>query len=406
MTDPAQANRELRDAFELFNDLSEQLQASYQALQDQVATLTRELYAARSDRLKQLAEKEQVAERLSALLQALPGGVVVLNQHGYVSDCNKVAERLLGQPLKGKRWRDIAGISNLPDLSESQEVTLGDGRIVTISRRALESDGGSVLLLLDVTQVRTLQAQLNRKERLSAMGEMMARLAHQLRTPLATAMLYADHLRKPQLSPQQRDEFAQRIQNGLHRLDHMLNDMLVFSGGARRGDSPVSAGELIEQVKLAMAPRLRDAKARWEVSVDADVPQVCVNQASMTSALSNLVENALQAGGEGVKLTWRVRHRNDRIRLSLQDDGAGIPDNVGERIFEPFYTTRATGTGLGLAVVRAVVDAHQGLIALEQRPGEGACFVIDLPTSAASTQLPSSRSADFEPGATRIRNSA
>lgn len=403
MSDQAQANRQLRDAFELFNEMAEQLQASYQALQDRVATLTRELYAARSERLQQLTEKEQLAERLGTLLQALPGGVVVLNGRGYVCDCNAAAERLLGQPLKGRRWREIPGVGELPECSASQDMTLGDGRTVTISRRILESDGGSVLLLLDVTQTRALQEQVNRQERLSAMGEMMARLAHQVRTPLATALLYAGHLHKPQLSPHQRDEFAQRIQNGLHQLDQMLNDMLVFSGGARRGDTLIPVADLLAQVRTAMAPRLNDTGAQWRVISDSAPLTVCVNLASMTSALGNLVENALQAGGDGVSLTWRVQHAGDSVRLSLQDSGAGIPDGIRERIFEPFYTTRGNGTGLGLAVVRAVVEAHAGSIALDQRAGHGACFVVSLPLGTASGQLPSTRS---DPLHARMRNTA
>jgi two-component system sensor histidine kinase FlrB len=396
MSDKAQANRQLRDAFELFNETSEQLQVSYQALQDKVATLTRELYAARSERLKQLTEKEQLAERLSTLLQALPGGVVVLNQRGYVSDCNTAAEQLLGQRLMGKRWSEIAAVGTLPARSASQEITLGDGRIVTVSRRTLETDGGAVLLLLDVTRTRSLAAQVARQERLSAMGEMMARLAHQVRTPLATALLYAGHLRKPQISPQQRDDFANRIQTGLHQLDRMLNDMLVFSGGARAGDSHISAVDLLAEVESTLAPRLQAVNAQWRVIADADVLGVCVNQASMASAFSNLVDNALQAGGEPVRLTWRVRRSGDRVQITLQDNGCGIPPEISDRIFEPFFTTRGNGTGLGLAVVRAVIEANQGSILLDQEPGQGARFVISLPFAESIEQLPSSRSEPFD----------
>jgi len=407
MTDRAQTNVQLQDAFELFNEMSEQLQVSYQALQDKVATLTRELYAARSERLKQLTEKEQLAERLGALLQALPGGVVVLNQRGYVSDCNNAAEQLLGQPLKGRCWSDIEGVGHVSVGHASEEVRLRDGRIVTISRRLLESDGGSVVLLLDVTQTRMLQAQVNRQERLSAMGEMMARLAHQVRTPLATALLYAGHLSRPQLPLQQREDFVHRIQTGLRQLDQLLNDMLVFSGGARGGDSTVSVIDLLAQVKQSMSPRLAQLDAGWNVAAaDESVVQVSVNQASMVSALSNLVENALQAGGAGVQLTWHVRRQGDRAHLTLQDSGCGIPPANVERIFEPFFTTRTNGTGLGLAVVRAVVEAHQGTVALDQKPGQGACFVVNLPVALPAEHLPSTRSDPYGVPVVRVRSTA
>ena len=379
--------QQLQHAFEQFNDLSEQLQGTYQSLQDRVASLTRELYAARSDRIRQLTEKEQLAARLGTLLDALPGGVIVLDSDGRICECNPAAEAFFERKLVGSNWTDI--VPNPVHGQDMHELTLVTGRIVSLSRRPLESEGGTILLLQDVTETRTLQLQLARQERLSALGEMMARLAHQIRTPLATALLDASHLDQPQLSPEQRTDSKQRLQNCLHHLDEMVNDMLVFSRGGRCGEESVSVLALLEQVRTQLAGRLQSCQADWQVIArQADISLVC-NRAALVGALSNLAANALHAGGEQPSLTWTLENNAGTVRLSLRDNGPGIPETVSAQIFEPFFTTRSNGTGLGLTVVRAVIEAHSGRVMVDHSVPSGACFRIELPSAVPSRHLPS-----------------
>ncbi len=388
MSQPATVSQQLEDAFQRFNELSEQLSGSYAALQARVASLTRELAAARSERLEQLTAKEKLAERLGALLEALPGGVVVLDEDNRICDCNPAARELLGEPLLGETWADVTRRAWSSQAGDTQEVTLRDGRRITLSTRHLANGQGRILLLQDVTETRALQEQVDRRRRLSMMGEMMARLAHQVRTPLATSLLYASQLNKAHLQPDQRDRFAACILDGLHHLDRMVNDMLLFARGGGAGSESVSLPELLEQVRQSLAPRLQALRAGWHVTADGDVA-VVGNAETLASALTNLAANALNACGEGARLEWCLDTQGDEARLVLADNGPGIPEDIRERIFEPFFTTRSSGTGLGLAVVRAIVEAHGGCIRLADAASGGACFIMRLPRDGVPQQMPS-----------------
>lgn len=381
------ASQQLQVAFEQFNELSEQLQDTYQILQDRVASLTRELYAARSERLKQLAEKEQLAERLGALLDTLPGGVVVLDGQGVIREVNPAAEKILGHTLPGKRWLEVVP-QTVNFLQDCHDVVLPNAKVINISSRTLESNGGLILLLQDVTETRVLQDQVNRQERLSAMGEMTAQLAHQIRTPLATALLYASHLNKPQSSQEQHILSSQQLLACLHNLDQMINDMLVFSRGGNSGDELITPAELVEQVHRSLAPQLSAAGAAWQVVNEDKSARIFGNPVSLISALTNLAANALSACGDNACLVWKVMRDKNTVVLSLSDNGPGIPDQLSTQIFEPFFTTRTSGTGLGLPVVRAVIEAHGGSVKLDKTAGAGACFVIKIPV-APPQQMPS-----------------
>ncbi len=387
MNQQAKASQQLQNAFDQFSELSEQLQESYQALQDRVSSLTRELYAVRSERVKQLTEKEQLAERLGVLLNALPAGVVVLNAQGIICESNPAAVQIFKQSLDNRRWQDVMP-AGLLTCQESSDLVLADSRVVNITAQSLETNGGHILLIQDVTETRSLQAQVNRQQRLSEMGEMTARLAHQLRTPLATALLYASHLNQPQASVQQRKDSGKQLLSGLRRLDQMINDMLVFSSGGNSAEEIISLADLIEQVRISLLPQLQEASADWQVAgVDSTVA-LLGNPVSLFGALSNLAINALNAGGEYAQLTWRVYRQANCIKISLQDNGPGIPEQLGEQIFEAFFTTRKSGTGLGLPVVRTVIEAHGGTVQLAAGKAGGACFIIELPASV-QRQMPS-----------------
>lgn len=184
-----QKTERLTDAFRIFNELSENLAHSYQGLQAQVANLSRELSAARHERVATLIEKEKLASRLQQILAALPAAVIVLNAQGQVIDCNNHALEFLGEPLIGEYWQGVVNRSLLPVSDSPRERRLRDGRSVNITRSCLSNDAEQLILLSDVSELRSLQDTLARQQHLSAMGEMVASLAHQVRTPLATAVL-------------------------------------------------------------------------------------------------------------------------------------------------------------------------------------------------------------------------
>jgi two-component system sensor histidine kinase FlrB len=181
-------------AFKAFNELSGELNQTWQALEDQVRHLTIELEAANAQRLKELADKERIARRLQKLLQLLPGGVVVLNEKGKVAECNSAAEELLGAPLENQSWLDIIRQRFAPRKDDGHEISLVNGKRVSLLSRSLDEEPGQIILITDQTETRRLQQSLSRHQRLMEMGKMVSSLAHQIRTPLSAAMLYAGHL--------------------------------------------------------------------------------------------------------------------------------------------------------------------------------------------------------------------
>ena len=380
--------RELQDAFHAFNQISLQLQASYRELEQRVAVLSEELAAARSERLLQLTEKERLANRLRRLLDALPGGVIVLDGAGVVQDCNPAAVALLGEPLCGVVWRDVVCRAFAPQAAEDGEAALRDERRVNVSTRPLVAEPGQILLLQDVTETRALQERVNRHQRLSAMGEMVARLAHQIRTPLAGALLYVSHLARPGLSPAELQRVTDKIRTRLRHLEHMVNDMLLFARGGANAAEEIALQALIEAFAQALEPQLQACAGRLDIA--AGVPDVRLhgNREALLGALLNLGTNAIQACGQGARLSLEARACGADVQIALRDNGPGVSQHVRDHLFEPFFTTRPDGTGLGLAVVRAVVAAHHGAVWVESQSGSGATFVVQLSSAQVPRQSP------------------
>jgi len=372
----------LEQTLSLFNQMSTQLSASYSMLEARVTELKGQLALVSAQRMQELAEKERLAHRLQSLLDLLPGGVIVIDGQGVVREANPVARQLLGQPLVGMLWRQVISRDFAPREDDGHEVSLRDGRRLSIATRSLHGEPGQLVLLTDLTETRRLQDQLSRHERLSALGRMVASLAHQIRTPLSAAMLYASHLNEQALPLEQQQRFAGRLRERLHELEHQVRDMLVFA----RGDLPLSdrlsPDALFVALRSAAEPHVQGLSVRWQC--DAREGELLCNRDTLVGALLNLIENAIQAAGRQSELKIHLYRREQSLRLCICDNGPGIDATTLARLGEPFFTTKTTGTGLGLAVVKAVARAHQGDLQLRSRPGRGTCAILSLPLIAAA----------------------
>jgi two-component system, sensor histidine kinase FlrB len=360
---------ELQKAFVAFGSVSEQLAGSFDSLRTQVLQLRAELAEAR-------AGKEHLAARLSALVKGLPGGVLVLDTNGLIQECNPAAGALLGEPLIAQAFTAVLARAAVSAGGAGEHTELRNGRFVNISRRGLES-GGEVLLLADVTESHLMQVFLSRQQRLMTMGELAAGLAHQIRTPLAAALLYASQMTLPGRSAADLTRCADRTVDSLKQLDKLVNDMLAFAhGGVAR--EVVSVSALLEQVAQWLKPVLRSG-IRLTIRTQAPDLKVRANAPSLVSAVLNLASNALQAATADLDLELLARRApGGRAQIVVSDNGPGVPAHIREKIFEPFFSTRASGNGIGLAIVKSVVEAHQGSVCLASSTG-GATFVIDLP---------------------------
>lgn len=372
----------LATAFDFFNRMSQQLTDAYRDLEQQVKDLTAELARAQVRHEEEVAKKELVTHRLEGLLNILPVGVVVLDVRGRVQQCNPAAMELLGEPLSGESWLDIIRRCFAPRLDDGHEVSLRDGRRVSLATRSLEGQPGQLIVLTDMTETRALQERLSRHQRLSSLGKMVASLAHQIRTPLSAAMLYGEHLTNTELTPDQQQRFAAKLNSRLNHLEQQVRDMLVFA----KGDMPLADRISCEQLAagISAAAETPVAASDSRLTIENAVPrgQLQCNREALVGAILNLVNNSIQAVGSGAQIQIRLTPQAGQLAIRVRDQGPGIDESVKNRLLEPFVTTKSQGTGLGLAVVQAVVRAHQGTLALESSSGEGVCMLIMLPMAA------------------------
>ncbi len=229
-------------------------------------------------------------------------------------------------------------------------------------------------------ETQRLREQAERNARLAAMGEMAAQLAHQLRTPLAAALLYAGNLENPGLPEATRISIAQKTVGRLKHLERLIQDMLLFARGEVLGRESFEVADLLGELAHTFEPL---ARTRGVEFAPAEVPTGLVitgNRKALVGALTNLLENALQASSDNPagKVSLGVAATDDLLAFSIKDNGRGMTPDVVARLFEPFFTTRAEGTGLGLAIARGVARAHNGGIDVASEPGVGTEFVLTV----------------------------
>lgn len=385
MQEVATDRRALEAAFAAFNQQSGLLEECYRSLQARVAELTERLEHAQSARHRELLEKERLSNRLSRLLETLPGAFLVIDGDGVILERNNHATDLLRQPLLGSCWADVVQREFRPCERVDGDLQLRDGRWVNLFRRPLDVEHGEILLLTEVTEVRRMSKLLERQERLSSLGEITASLAHQIRTPLASAMLYLSDFETDDAGDDKRTRRATKALACLRSLDRLVNDTLVIASGAQSEEGIVTIGELLQSVADTISPQLDHDS---DVGVTLDDPDLVVsgNRDALHGALLNLVTNALEAC-ERPQVELSAATVGTEIWLMVSDNGPGIAEEDRDRLFEPFYTTRKRGTGLGLAVVRTVARAHGGNVIVESG-ALGTTFAICLPADRRRSALP------------------
>jgi len=373
----------LQQAFNQFNRLSAQLNASV-------------------DRINQNVERFSPADPDGAnvnprLLDAIPGGVVVLDRHGKVVEANRSARDLLGASLEQQAWRDIVHQVFLPELDQGELKTV-DGRQFSISTRPLGYAPGQVLLLSDVTQTRELQRTAQQNLHLVTMGKMMASLAHQIRTPLASAMLYLSQCVDARLDHETSRGFCEKALARNRHIEKLINDMLVFAHGGQFVTTRFSVSELVDELNEQLLPQLQQRDALLRLNGQDAAAELQGNKDALLGALANLCMNALQACAQQPRIVISIATTiRGLLSISIRDNGCGMDRNTRAHIFDPFFSTKTDGTGLGLAVVKAVVESHQGRIAVYSRPGRGCRFRIFLPCrQALKTQISNGPDSDAQ----------
>jgi signal transduction histidine kinase len=232
--------------------------------------------------------------------------------------------------------------------------------------------------------LRALEAEMARREQLVALGDVAAAFAHEVRNPLNAVSMGLQRLRA-EFAPSPVDEYARFVdlmQGEVTRLNAIVEEFLALARPLPLAPAPVAVDGLLDELAALVAPQAAAAGIDVRVSAPAAAPPVLADRDHLKQVLLNLVLNAVQATGRGGTVTIGAQGLRDRVRLSVADTGPGIPAPVLSRIFDPYFTTKANGLGLGLTIARRIVEAHGGSIDVESEPGHGTRFAVVLPAAA------------------------
>jgi PAS domain S-box-containing protein len=347
-------------------------------------------------------ERAELTERLSEeVTRNMPAGLLVVNATGIISTSNPAAEQVLGiRGLGFRRYSEALGASS--EMTQLIAECLSSGKIfrreevehlppagdtrhlgVTISpiRRGEGKISGAICLLTDLTELAALQQRMQLKENLAALGELSAGIAHEFKNALATISGYAQMIRSESSETEALD-YAERILEQTRNITHVVTEFLKYARPLEIPDERVTLQAMVERVVLEVGEALPQVKIESEGTFgDAGGDEGLLRQ-----ALLNLARNAAEAcaitdGGGRVVVRGDIVHGGEAEfqRISVSDNGPGIPVKVFPKLFRPFFTTKAQGTGLGLAVVQKIIVQHGGQVEVRNRAEGGAEFIVTLP---------------------------
>ena len=304
------------------------------------------------------------------------------------------------KPLR--ELRDSAEAVGRGDFSHRVKVTSKDecGELANVFNRMTENLQASRQKLEEtVTRLENTQAQLVQSEKLSAIGEFVAGVTHELNNPLTSVIGFSELLEQTTTEERQR-RFVERISSSAQRCQRIVKSLLSFARQHAPERKATHLNELIEAVIEIMAYEMRTGNIEVEKQFDPALPQVLVDPHQIQQVFLNVVNNARQAmEGQQRSGILRVRTESlfDRVRVTFQDNGPGISEQNLKKIFDPFFTTKEAGkgTGLGLSLSYGIIQEHGGTIRAESRPGAGAMFIIELPAHVGSNEA--SSQADSSP---------
>ena len=330
------------------------------------------------------------------VIEGMAEGFINVDPAGILRSINPEAESILGVRARdylGKHWRELFSkeewdqiIELLENNTSFYDIEVPPGssdrnhlRASMIPVRVQEGANGMVLFLRDMGEVKGLEAEVRRSERLAALGRLVAGMAHEIRNPLNSISGYSQHLKGKFDSDTPEGKALDVIVKEVDRLNRVITELLDFSRPREPELKPLDLCEIVRSTHALVA---RETSSQG-VTVVEELPKTQVvvmgHADTLKQLLLNLMLNALQAMPEGGVLNIQTGVYGTRPYLRVSDTGPGIPEEKQESIFEPFYTTRESGTGLGLAIVHRIVLDHGAEIRVESSPSAGATFVVRFP---------------------------
>ena len=322
--------------------------------------------------------------QLEAVLDALTTGVAVVSAEGETLRANRAFEQM-----------GFASVSEGSDLERLMERVGSCGKTARLTHSKPEGDldlvvtrvpvgdqgGTQVVTVQDVTEIRRQEQEGGRRRRLEALGRMAAELAHEVRNPLGSIRLFAAMLNDDLQDRPQQADMTQQILIASSSLEAIVSNLLNFASPSETAKRAIDLTALANDACALLAPTsaLRDVRI---TPPSGERCPIVADPEALRQVLLNLLGNALAATGPGGQIQVRTSMRDDCAVLVVEDDGCGIEPELLPRVFDPFFTSKEAGTGLGLSVVHRIVERHDGRITLDSRPGQGTQARVEIPTGA------------------------
>ena len=351
-------------------------------------------------------------------VDAITQAICILDARGVVRRANRIFAGLVGTAvtaLPGRPWLGLlppvwadSVMRALADPGNtSVEVRAGERILLLTAYPTTEADGGAVLVFEDQTEKRRLQDQLIQSEKMSAIGQLIAGVAHDLNNPLASVVGFSDFLAEAGEVPERLAEPLQVIRQEAERAATIVKNLLSFARrqeGERRRQ-PIKP--ILESTLQLLANQLMASRIEATLRVEAGLPDVEVNGNQIKQVFVNVINNGAQAiaeTGQGGRIWVTAKRWLDGVAVSVTDSGPGIPEEIAARVFEPFFTTKpeGKGTGLGLSICQGILKEHGGRLTLEAKPGAGATFIVELPGTTPPAAEPE-RAAEPRAPARKLR---
>ncbi len=372
----------LNEAFDSFTQASRSLETYYAKLSQKVQYLTHELEKKNGQLNEAILEVRESKDYFQAVFQSIGEAIIVLDQDEKISMINRAAETLFEtstNSIKGTMFNDM-DFSVDVNSSGTRLTVKGKKYDIILSRSTVSGPEGSVrgyvILIKDVTRIKELEHQNERNQRLISMGEMAAKIVHEIRSPLCSIELFSNMLSND-LKETAHSEMANGISTGIKSLNNILTNMLLFAKPQKMSFKDVRLSEIVGEILKILAPLVETRGVGIINNIADDI--VTGDSELLKQVFMNIVLNAIQAMPDGGVLKVEMDQKGEFTAVNFIDEGEGIDSGNVEKIFDPFFSTKDKGTGLGLAIAHKIMQSHNGFINAFKNEGKGSTFSVYLP---------------------------
>jgi PAS domain S-box-containing protein len=388
-------------SFGNMGDFTRMMEDSYSRLESRFEDINSRLARVNELLRQSLVERNRLANYMNSILESLDAGVIVTDKNGLINIFNSAAERITGikaEDALGRYHEEVLEDSASSDAAEvlagsrqsasgEREFVMADGSRISVGysvcklRQSDNSEaGGMVEILHDLSEIKNLEHNLKRVSTLAALGEMAATVAHEIRNPIAgisgfTSLLLRD------IPPDDKNRTpVEKIKGGVQALEAIVEKLLDYTRTVKPEVRNVEPLKLVNEAVAQIGDNVQQGRCSIAVESESKTLRAEVDPHLFKQIVINLVRNAVQAQPTGGRVVLRLsRAGRPGLILKVEDSGPGIPDHDLEKLFTPFFTTRTSGTGLGLATVKKLVELHGGSVTAANRPDGGAVFTVQIP---------------------------